>query len=101
MNVGVPDDDAANRLWDLFHEAHRARFGFIMRVLATRMMSVPAAASKPVCRIAVFALLVPVPTSSAASINATSSWYSDSSRAIAAPTTPAPITTTSNVGSRD
>ena len=42
-----------------------------------------------------FALLVPSPTSPRASTMATSSWCAASSRAIAEPTMPAPITTTS------
>ena len=51
--------------------------------------------SKPVCKIAVFAFDVPSPTSDAASINAMERSCLDNSRAIAAPTTPAPMIATS------
>jgi hypothetical protein len=57
--------------------------------------SVPGVASKPVCRIAVLALLVPSPTSLRASSSATDSSWPDNSRAMADPTMPAPMTTTS------
>ena len=50
----------------------------------------PGLASNPVCRIAVFALDVPVPTSGAASRSTRSSAYRASVRAIAVPTTPRP-----------
>src|SRR5439155_24981943 len=56
----------------------------------------PGAASKPVCRMAVLALLVPVPTSGPASTRTVRRSKADSARATAAPTTPAPITATSN-----
>src|SRR4029079_18222578 len=56
---------------------------------------VPGLASKPVCRMAVLALLVPSPTSSRASTRATRRWVPASSRLIAEPTIPAPMTATS------
>src|SRR4051812_30080694 len=56
--------------------------------------SVPGFASKPVWWIAVLALLVPVPTSAAASTSAQETPRLVSSRAIAAPTTPAPTMAT-------
>jgi hypothetical protein len=52
-------------------------------------------ASKPVCRIAVLALLVPSPMSSRPSTTATESRYPASVRAIADPISPAPTTATS------
>ena len=58
---------------------------------------VPGSASKPVCRIAVLALLVTSPTSDRASTRATVAPRTANSRASAAPTTPAPITATSTV----
>src|SRR5215207_3344763 len=61
----------------------------------SRASSVPGLASKPVCRIAVLALLVPAPTSGPASINARRSSNRESSRAIAEPTSPAPTMATS------
>ncbi len=61
----------------------------------SRASRVPGSASNPVWRIAVFALLVPSPTSSRASSQTTRSAVAASDRAIAAPTTPAPTTTTS------
>src|SRR5581483_4271354 len=64
---------------------------------SNRDSSVPGLASKPVCKIAVFAFDVPVPTSFAASTSTQSSAYADSVRAIAVPTTPAPMITTSAV----
>ena len=57
--------------------------------LSSRLSRVPGLASNPVCRIAVFALDVPVPTSGAASTSTRSSEYRASVRAIAVPTTPA------------
>ena len=63
--------------------------------LSSRLSRLPGLASNPVCRIAVFAFDVPVPTSVAASTSTSSSEYAASVRAIAAPTTPAPMITTS------
>ena len=63
--------------------------------LSSRLSRLPGLASNPVCRIAVFAFDVPVPTSVAASTSTRSSEYAASVRAIAAPTTPAPMITTS------
>ena len=57
--------------------------------------SVPGLASKPVWSSAVFALLVPAPTSGPASSSVTRRSKCDSSRAIAQPTTPAPTMATS------
>src|SRR5215210_1500390 len=56
---------------------------------------VPGFASKPVCSSAVFALLVPAPTSGPASRSVTCRSNALSSRAIAQPTTPAPTIATS------
>src|SRR5262249_19121023 len=56
----------------------------------------PGVVSKPVWRIAVFALLVPAPTSAAASTSAHEAPRRVSSRATAQPTTPAPTIATSN-----
>src|SRR6478609_3523071 len=64
--------------------------------LATRRASrVSGLASKPVWRIAVFALLVPAPTSAPPSISAMRKSKRASSRAIADPTSPAPTMPTS------
>ena len=57
----------------------------------------PGFASNPVWRMAVFALLVPSPASHLASSIATDRPVPARSRAIAAPTIPAPMTTTSTV----
>ena len=54
-----------------------------------------ASCRSPVCRMAVLALLVPVPTSSPASSSTTAADSARASRAIAVPTTPAPIMATS------
>src|SRR5437773_9787789 len=62
----------------------------------SRASSEPGSASKPVCRIAVFALLVPVPTSGPASRRTVRSSKPARARATATPTTPAPITATSS-----
>ena len=51
--------------------------------------------SKPVCKIAVLAFDVPSPTSDLASMRAIEILCLDNSRAIAVPTTPAPMTATS------
>jgi hypothetical protein len=56
---------------------------------------VPGTASNPVCRMAVLALVVPVPTSLPASTSTQDSSYWASVRAIAVPTTPAPMISTS------
>src|SRR6187401_3461135 len=60
-----------------------------------RAWRVPGFASKPVWRIAVFALLVPAPTSAPPSIRAMRKSKRASSRAIADPTSPAPTMATS------
>src|SRR6476659_11199592 len=63
---------------------------------ATRLDSiVPGLASNPVWRIAVFALLVPAPTSGPASTRTQRAPWRVSSRATAQPTAPAPTTATS------
>src|SRR5215211_6247193 len=64
--------------------------------VTSRASMVPGLASNPVCMIAVLALLVPVPTSLAASISTHETPRRVSSRAVAHPTTPAPTTATSN-----
>ena len=63
--------------------------------LSSRLSRLPGLASNPVCKMAVFAFDVPVPTSQAASASTTSSEYRASVRAIAVPATPAPMITTS------
>ncbi len=63
--------------------------------LSSLLSRLPGLASNPVCRIAVLAFDVPVPTSEAASTSTTSSENAASVRAIAVPTTPAPTIATS------